>query len=1482
MGINCNEYIRKKDKEDKEKYKDNKNGFYEINGLIKEPDYRVNLPPSNHKSLSQNNPEVININIPKIYYNTMTIGMDIPSKEEIILNDLRKLKDKVMLEIELIEKRKKNFLIKYKAKDDKSFSTFNNIINNELKEIENAFNYSKKKLCKIKEKIENISNNKFIESSTYDALNNQMESEINNQNEIESQFIRKKKEKFIEYIYSMRDKLNNLGEKINEIKNNFKYCFNKFQNVINLINQKENDIKSKSTESAFKFMACDIKIEKSITKILEEKKNNLIIHSNTINNKINQLIQLNKKIYSIKNQIESYNNFENDEEYKRTLKLLEDIENEAVKEIEDSNKNNASLLISKINSEVQSIENNTLYIIQNSFYDKEEEGDSTYNKLIKKEKKIMSKIVFENRKKVIDIILKINRVHLIPNLNINLIKNIVINEDSYNNFKNKIIEKINIISNDNEKFKIANLNILLVGRRDAGIPTLIKYILGENLNIYKYNDNFTRYSNSKIDLKLIKAKEIDYDADKTIDVIEKNISDFINNANNNNDINDFNNVIHCIWYCITKTRFEGKEEELFNYLKNIYKDNIIPIIIVYTKANDRELAKNMENEIKNYYKINNSFIPVLAKNITLTNNKQKLAFGKDELLKTTLEKCSKALQSDISKIMIQQISKSIEKDLFTENINIAENIKGKALMDFSENFKNVYQNGDFIKYIFNIFFKHLKDFYNKEKIISNKSKNLFLKSDFITSIYNIYSSYMVNINNLIEPIAEKTSKEFIDIQATLEKKNKNINIINKRILNQFRTTTKIFLRMNFYYIGQNYIVYYVIQPQKYLDNYLSLMTKEFSKIIHNLTDLNNREKDSSEIREHLYGCYKQKLKAFYDNNISLKHGDNIKISINNNIPPNYSKSQKRSFNDEPLENPFKNVNSFEYNKNEYDKYKSIEAIKPNDSLVFCNDNELDSWKFLIMELRSSVRKFLEEIKYQESSFDLNKDDNTYAFFRDEIKKDLISILNDNLYQYINQLILKYGNHNYITNFDDNIIEQIIINEKSDMFYQNQIRESLSLYANIENGNQIKHIKVIIAGKGGVGKSTLINALLEADAPVSEGKVGTLETKTYKNKNKYPFLILTDTRGYEIDKEKYNPDDVANEVMKTIKLEKEKHFVDYIEILWDFLGNEKKSNIDDNYQCIWFCVNGNELSKTEIESLEKLTKNNQNLPLIIVFTNAQIQEEVDNMKNQIKNIFPDLKFIHTLAKKSEDIDKFGLDELLNLTLETIKSMKKNDMINEVIKEYKKEEETMIKCKISDIKASIINKTVREFISNYTSVLNEEDFKQYIYHLIDNLIMFISNKMNINKKTKELIRKNKIKNFIDSFISFNNDLTQQFLNNIIEKKSLEYLDNQVKIEKTKKESIMIKYKRNREDFKKLITKFCQDNFYYIAQKYLIYKLIKDLLEYLSEKICQNILVKIENYLLSKEIAVYFRKIYIKRFENFEKTIDAKRNINGKIYC
>lgn len=124
--------------------------------------------------------------------------------------------------------------------------------------------------------------------------------------------------------------------------------------------------------------------------------------------------------------------------------------------------------------------------------------------------------------------------------------------------------------------------------------------------------------------------------------------------------------------------------------------------------------------------------------------------------------------------------------------------------------------------------------------------------------------------------------------------------------------------------------------------------------------------------------------------------------------------------------------------------------------------------------------------------------------------------------------------------------------------------------------------------------------------------------------------------------------------------------------------------------------------------------------------------------------------------------------------------------------------------------------------------------------------------ISEENKSLIKntQNNIKKRIKSFIEYYKEKAQDFIDKGLKIKSLKYLDIQVKIEKIKNNSISPKNKRNKEEFEKLISSFLNENFYYIAQKYLIYRFIKDLFENLCEKLSNTIISKMKNFLLSNE--------------------------------
>ena len=76
---------------------------------------------------------------------------------------------------------------------------------------------------------------------------------------------------------------------------------------------------------------------------------------------------------------------------------------------------------------------------------------------------------------------------------------------------------------------------------------------------------------------------------------------------------------------------------------------------------------------------------------------------------------------------------------------------------------------------------------------------------------------------------------------------------------------------------------------------------------------------------------------------------------------------------------------------------------------------------------------------------------------------------------------------------------IILNEKIESKYKNFMSDSLAKFSKELNLIKLKYLSIVICGKSGVGKSTLINCLLkELLAKEGEYDVTTLERKMYFN------------------------------------------------------------------------------------------------------------------------------------------------------------------------------------------------------------------------------------------------------------------------------------------------------------------------------------------------------------------------------------------------
>lgn len=192
------------------------------------------------------------------------------------------------------------------------------------------------------------------------------------------------------------------------------------------------------------------------------------------------------------------------------------------------------------------------------------------------------------------------------------------------------------------------------------------------------------------------------------------------------------------------------------------------------------------------------------------------------------------------------------------------------------------------------------------------------------------------------------------------------------------------------------------------------------------------------------------------------------------------------------------------------------------------------------------------------------------------------------------------------------------------------------------GNKIRNLKtlnIIVAGKTGVGKSTLINAIFKEK--LAETGVGKPITRHMRKLSKKGIpLAIYDTRGFELGGAVQK--EVREEIIETIR------------------NGVATNDINKKIHCIWYCINTstNRVEPEEIEWLKTFSRDNQitQVPVIIILTQSVNRKNADKLRSILFDENIDVVQIIPVLAEDYEIDdcytkkSYGLDILLKVMAE----------------------------------------------------------------------------------------------------------------------------------------------------------------------------------------------------------------------------------------
>ena len=330
----------------------------------------------------------------------------------------------------------------------------------------------------------------------------------------------------------------------------------------------------------------------------------------------------------------------------------------------------------------------------------------------------------------------------------------------------------------------------------------------------------------------------------------------------------------------------------------------------------------------------------------------------------------------------------------------------------------------------------------------------------------------------------------------------------------------------------------------------------------------------------------------------------------------------------------------------------------------------------------------------------------------------------------------------------NLFNQLFESEKIKYKIENKFNEQFNKnYVN----KKLTKMNFMIIGASGVGKSTLINALLR-DYLAEEGLGGvcTTEIKKYESQ-KFPFICLYDSVGAELGKN-HTLEDIQNETINVIV--------------------KQLSNPDNlHIHCIFYCVISTRFFDEEAEIILKIRAkyDDNKLPIVIAYTMGSDNRKYSAIKERINKILKKIGesitenrfdsfgiYFLPLYAKEADIKvsnykyyqkSFGLSDLISICYEKGKESYKiaiKNSLKQIARDY-------IVDYINNISNKIKNVSNIDLFLEQNFEPNFSDFISFLFEKIayvdncdnnNNVEMTLKSNLNYNSK-------NEITNYIEQY-------------------------------------------------------------------------------------------------------------------------------------